>query len=182
MSRSLLATAPLFALAIAVFVPAAAIAEPPPWAGGWRAAHAERPVHRRHTDYRVVYAPTTRVAYTGIPVARGLPYGFNRGTCDRGLLGGRVVGVAIGGAVGRAMDRHDRGCVARALDHLPDRRRIVWTGVQGGEYGVIPLRSTQDEGGRTCREYQAMARIGGDLQQVFGTACRQPDGQWTIVD
>jgi hypothetical protein len=32
-----------------------------------------------------------------------------------------------------------------------------------------------------CREYQATQTIGGQPQNVVGTACRQPDGSWRIV-
>jgi hypothetical protein len=32
-----------------------------------------------------------------------------------------------------------------------------------------------------CREYQTTSIINGRPQQVFGTACLQPDGTWRIV-
>lgn len=32
-----------------------------------------------------------------------------------------------------------------------------------------------------CREYRAMADIGGRTQSVIGTACPQPDGTWRAV-
>ena len=32
-----------------------------------------------------------------------------------------------------------------------------------------------------CREYTAEAMIAGELQPIFGTACRQADGSWRIV-
>ena len=35
--------------------------------------------------------------------------------------------------------------------------------------------------GRYCREYQSTATIGGQSQQTYGMACRQPDGSWQIV-
>tara|TARA_R110000787_G_scaffold99110_8_gene203617 strand:- start:356 stop:751 length:396 start_codon:yes stop_codon:yes gene_type:complete len=33
-----------------------------------------------------------------------------------------------------------------------------------------------------CREYNATAVIDGRRVPVYGTACRQPDGSWRIVD
>lgn len=33
-----------------------------------------------------------------------------------------------------------------------------------------------------CREYQTTARINGAPQKTYGTACRQPDGSWRIVN
>ncbi len=32
-----------------------------------------------------------------------------------------------------------------------------------------------------CREYHTKARIGGRLQQIYGRACRQPDGSWKFL-
>lgn len=36
--------------------------------------------------------------------------------------------------------------------------------------------------GLTCREYQTTATVAGRTQNVYGTACLQPDGAWRIVD
>lgn len=32
-----------------------------------------------------------------------------------------------------------------------------------------------------CREYQRDVRVGGHMEQSYGTACRQPDGSWKVV-
>jgi hypothetical protein len=37
-------------------------------------------------------------------------------------------------------------------------------------------------GGQNCREFQGDAIIDGSTQKFFGTACRQPDGRWHIVN
>lgn len=212
------------ALSGGVFGASPAYADPPPWAGHGKHKHHH---HQRHYDddydYRVVYAPRPRVVEShvyhhvapsrAVPVARGLPYGFNRGTCDRGLIssemmgnvlggvvgglggnqigagsgrtaatiGGTIIGVMVGGSVGRSMDDVDQGCVASALQHLPDQRSIAWMGDDGDNYRIVPVKSYRSSG-RYCREYQAVAVVGGRRQQTYGTACLQPDGQWEIVD
>jgi hypothetical protein len=33
----------------------------------------------------------------------------------------------------------------------------------------------------TCHAYQTTVTVGGVPRQVYGTACRQPDGSWRIV-
>lgn len=33
-----------------------------------------------------------------------------------------------------------------------------------------------------CREYQSTAVINGKKQPTYGTACRQPDGSWRIIN
>lgn len=44
---------------------------------------------------------------------------------------------------------------------------------------VIALPAMADE--PYCREYTKQAKIGGKMQEVYGTACMQPDGSWEIV-
>ncbi|MGE5548350.1 MAG: glycine zipper 2TM domain-containing protein [Solirubrobacterales bacterium] len=215
---SIIAVAALIGgLAVEIASPRPALADPPPWAGVWKKHH-----HHGHDDddddYRVLYVPVPTaverpVYHRSVPVARGLPYGFNRGTCDRGLIssemggnliggvagglvgsrfgrgsgrtaatiGGTIIGVLVGGSVGRSMDAVDQGCVAGALDYVPDRRPIAWAGDSGESYRVMPVNSFERQG-QYCREYQATAVIGGRRQQTYGTACRQPDGQWEIVE
>lgn len=36
--------------------------------------------------------------------------------------------------------------------------------------------------GRYCREYQSNVRVGGRIQQTYGTACMQPDGSWEVMN
>ena len=35
---------------------------------------------------------------------------------------------------------------------------------------------------RYCREYQKNVVVGGRLQQGYGQACMQPDGNWQVID
>ncbi|CAO3377519.1 hypothetical protein [Azospirillum argentinense] len=36
--------------------------------------------------------------------------------------------------------------------------------------------------GQICREYQTTVMVGGLAQPGYGTACRQPDGSWRVVN
>ena len=171
-----------------------AYADPPPWAP----AHGHRAKHKHKRDDHVVYA---------------VPYGIDRGQCERGpvsseviggviggavggvagaqigkgkgktaaTIGGAIVGVLVGASIGRSMDEVDQNCVGRILEYAPDRHRINWSGGGGEAYTVTPLRTFQTDGAY-CREYQTAATVGGKVQHVYGTACRQPDGAWKIVD
>jgi hypothetical protein len=42
-----------------------------------------------------------------------------------------------------------------------------------------PPPAFQSDG--NCREYQSTVNVGGQAQQMVGTACQQPDGSWRIV-
>jgi surface antigen len=182
-------------LAIAIALPMNASADPPPWAP----AHGYRDKHRHHDDDDDYDRPPP-------PAAVAMPYGLAQGTCHRDLIGaalggaaggllgnqfgkssgktvatigGVIVGAFVGGSIGRSMDQVDQACAAQALEYVPDRRTVTWQGAQ--QYSVTPMRSYQASNGRYCREYQSSALIGDRVQQVYGTACRGPDGAWQIV-
>jgi surface antigen len=69
------------------------------------------------------------------------------------------------------------------LEYAPDRRRVFWSNAENAhEYAVVPMRTYERADGVYCREYQTTATIAGRVQQVHGTACRQGDGAWKIVN
>ncbi len=45
---------------------------------------------------------------------------------------------------------------------------------------TVPVQPPQPQ--PYCREYQGNATIDGTNQPFYGTACRQPDGTWRIVN
>lgn len=95
---------------------------------------------------------------------------------------GAIAGAAIGGAIGRSMDEQDRLRTALALENVRTGVPTTWRNPDSGyQYTVTPTR-TFDSGTGPCREYTMKARIGGKPEQVYGTACRQPDGSWRIMD
>lgn len=98
-------------------------------------------------------------------------------------MGGAVLGGLVGGEIGASMAPADHLCVAKALEFVGDRQDIAWRNPDNGAaYTVTPVRSERRAGGRYCREYQTTATIGGAVQRLYGTACRQPDGSWQLVD
>jgi surface antigen len=99
---------------------------------------------------------------------------------------GTVIGALVGSDVGRAMDERDRayatGSFGHAMETSPTCTTITWNNQQTGNYGsVTPVQTYEPEPGRYCREFQQQVMIGGNLQDAYGTACRQPDGSWEIV-
>jgi surface antigen len=95
--------------------------------------------------------------------------------------GGTLLGVLIGGAVGRSLDQADYACAGQVLEHAPNNRTIVWRNPEtGGAYRLTPTSAYQVQDGY-CREYTSVATVAGRSQTIYGTACRQPDGAWQIV-
>ena len=96
-------------------------------------------------------------------------------------IGGAIAGVLIGGAIGRSMDQADQACIAQTLEQAPAQHEVAWRNPDGGQYRVVPLEGYEDREGRICRDYRTTATIGGRQQEIYGTACRQPDGSWQRV-
>lgn len=161
---------------------------PPPWAP----AHGYRRAHSHYHEY-------------GLPAP---PLDLGSGRCNREVIGqilggvtggvigtqigdgtgrliavaaGTVIGMIAGGEIGRRMDRADALCVDQALEHASDNETIHWNNDAGQRYAVTP-RETYQNNGNYCREYVTETTINGQLERVSGTACRQGDGSWQIVN
>ncbi len=99
------------------------------------------------------------------------------------MIGGTIVGALVGGSIGRSMERTDYLWVSRTLEHAPSREPVRWVNPDTrASYEVEALGTWVDRSGRYCREYQTTATVAGERQQVYGTACRQPDGSWQVVN
>ena len=98
---------------------------------------------------------------------------------------GVVLGGLLGGSVGASLDRADQAALDRstqaALESTPTNQPMQWSNPDNGHYGtIVPVRTYQPAPGQFCREFQQTIIIGGQSQQAYGTACRQPDGTWKI--
>lgn len=165
-------------------------ADPPAWSGMWQVRERyHRPNDGDEDDYRVVYVTQPRMAAAqaandandanavAIPVvARGLPFGLNRGTCDRALVAPGILAGKLAGMAGA-----DRDCVVAVLDHLPDSRQIAWAGDAGEIFRVTAERSYV-RAEQQCRDYSFSTLVGGQKRLISATACRKAAGQWDVLD
>ncbi|HUZ75412.1 MAG TPA: RT0821/Lpp0805 family surface protein [Stellaceae bacterium] len=110
------------------------------------------------------------------------------GGAGKGLMtaAGVVAGGLIGHSIGSQLDQADKQAMSRttqtALETGRPDQPLPWRNQDSGHSGtVIPGRYYQTAQGTYCREYQETIDIGGQMQQGYGTACRQPDGSWKIV-
>lgn len=111
----------------------------------------------------------------------GHQVGSGRGQAAATALG-TLIGASIGGSVGRSMDEVDRMKVGATLETTRTGVTTRWKNPDTGhEYAVTPTKTYESAEG-PCREYTMDAVIGGKTEQVYGTACRQPDGSWKIVE
>ncbi len=98
---------------------------------------------------------------------------------------GALLGLFVGSEVGKSLDKADQQYAMQAQQQAyaaPVGERITWNNPESGHSGTItPMRDGRDQTGNYCREYQTTVNVGGQQQQAYGTACRQPDGSWKIV-
>lgn len=95
---------------------------------------------------------------------------------------GTLAGAFIGGAVGKSMDETDKMKMNQTLETNNVGQPAYWQNQNtGASYTVVPVKNVNVNGNAYCREYRSTADVGGKKQQVYGTACRQPDGSWKVV-
>jgi surface antigen len=95
---------------------------------------------------------------------------------------GALAGALIGGAIGKDMDANDKQRMNQALEANQVGQPAYWKNNNtGSAYTVVPTKNVSVDGNQYCREYRTTAIISGKKQQMYGTACRQPDGAWKMV-
>jgi surface antigen len=101
------------------------------------------------------------------------------------IVAAGLAGGLLGGAIGHHLDNKDKQmaaeAAARAFESNRTGQSAGWKNPDSGNSGTItPTKTYQASSGQYCREYRQEVVIGGEKQQAYGTACRQPDGSWKI--
>ena len=129
--------------------------------------------------------PKTQIGAAGGAAAGGL-LGAALGGEPEGIIAGVLLGGLLGGALGNALDDADREYAMRnsyyALERAPTGTSSTWRNPDTGHSGTLtPTRTFETSQGGYCREFQQTVRVGGRSERAYGTACREPDGSWRIV-
>lgn len=100
---------------------------------------------------------------------------------------GAVLGAYFGNQIGAQLDEKDRMQMAastqNALEFNKSGQTTSWQNPDSGHSGKVkPVKTYQRNDGRYCREFSQQINIDGKPHQAYGTACRQPDGKWEIVN
>jgi surface antigen len=108
----------------------------------------------------------------------------------KGAIAGTIAGALLGGAfgsnIGQSLDNADRAAAEQASQNALEKgqpgQSLPWKNSQTGNYGTVtPSNYYTNSNGQYCREYTQTINVGGKTQQGHGTACRQQDGTWQIV-
>lgn len=99
---------------------------------------------------------------------------------------GALAGAWAGNRIATALSAQDRAyydTAATQASTAPVGKQITWYNPNSGAQGTItPTRVGQSSDGEYCREYQQTITVGGRTERAYGTACRQPDGSWRVVN
>lgn len=130
--------------------------------------------------------PKTTVGGLGGAAAGGLIAAAAGGNAPA-IAGATILGGLVGAVVGDRLDAADRrqanATAQYALETAPVGSTATWQNPDSGHYGTFtPTGTYQTASGQYCREYEQTIYIDGQPHQGYGTACRQPDGTWRIVN
>lgn len=101
-------------------------------------------------------------------------------------VAGALIGAWAGTKVAESLTQQDVAYVEETtievIEETPVGETIEWYNPESGNQGsVTTTREGETANGNYCREYQQTVTIGGNTEQAYGTACRQPDGAWEII-
>jgi len=104
-----------------------------------------------------------------------------------GIIGGVLLGGLLGGAIGNALDQRDREYYNDTAQNTLESGRTgstgSWQNPDSGNAGTMtPTRTYQSSSGQPCREFTTTVTVDGKTEEAYGTACRQADGSWQIVN
>jgi len=103
------------------------------------------------------------------------------------IAAGTLAGAYIGSEIGKSLDRADRQAMQRQTQYSLESSRsgtaTTWHNPDSGNSGTItPQPAYTSKKDEYCREYQQTITVGGKTETAYGTACRQPDGTWKIIN
>lgn len=179
------------------------LADPPSWAPA-HGHHKNKHKHKKHHDDDY-YEHGRRHSRMALPMFDSVPHvqvGCSGGQSIMGsiiggaagglvgnqfgkgqgntaaIIGGTIFGAMVGNSIANSMD----DCAVQALEYAKSNTQVVWNNPDSDQgYAVMPIQTYQ-RNGMFCREYQTRVSVGGEISEGYGTACRQPDGSWKIMN
>lgn len=99
---------------------------------------------------------------------------------------GTLLGAWAGSEIGASLDRADQAyanqAAQRSFETAPTGAATTWRNPDTGHYGSVTPTNTVSRGGSVCREYTQTIYVEGQSETAVGTACRNPDGTWSVVN
>jgi surface antigen len=115
----------------------------------------------------------------------GSQFGGGTGEHIAAGIAGAAIGGMIGNRIGASMDDEDKrlayAAQVQALEGGRSGTAVAWRNPDSGRYGSVVPGPAYRSNGLQCRPYTHTIYIDGEPQVARGSACRNPDGTWTVV-
>ena len=122
----------------------------------------------------------------GAVVGGSLAYGLGKDSSNKeiwvaaGLIGGALAGGHYAKLTDKGQKMHSHA-VHTNLETAQDNSTTSWNNPNNNEHGSVTVRNTNVSNGTPCREFTQTIFVGGKAVEGYGTACRQADGSWKIM-
>ncbi|MSP67587.1 MAG: glycine zipper 2TM domain-containing protein [Alphaproteobacteria bacterium] len=100
---------------------------------------------------------------------------------------GVLLGAYLGSEVGKSLDRADKLHMQKTTQTSLETTRsgtvTSWANPDSGHSGTVtPAQAYTASNGQACRNFEQTVTVEGKTERATGTACRQPDGSWRVVN
>lgn len=96
-------------------------------------------------------------------------------------LGDGLIGQEIGSELRREERRAALAAEYRALEYAQVGEPVTWSGSSDRLAGEVTAAAPYRVGSQNCRQYVHTVRSGESTRTARGTACREPDGRWSLL-
>jgi surface antigen len=97
-------------------------------------------------------------------------------------MGGGLVSGSIGAGLSADEKRNALEAEYKALEYTASGQAVGWKGDQAGHYGEVVAAQPYRVGSQDCRQYAQTVHAGGGGVTARGTACRNADGSWSLLN
>lgn len=99
-----------------------------------------------------------------------------------GVAGGGLIGGELGADLSRKEHLFGLEAEYRALETTPAGRPVRWQNDRTGNGGTVVAAQPYRVGSQDCRQYSHTVSIHGVQRSARGTACRNDDGSWIVLN
>ncbi len=103
-------------------------------------------------------------------------------SANLGITGGGLIGGKLGAALGRGDRTAGFEAEYKALEYSSGGELVTWAGKTGAVSGKVVAAQPYRVGSQDCRQYSHELTLSGALTSARGTACRNGDGTWTLLE
>ncbi|MGN6303786.1 MAG: hypothetical protein ACTHNH_03150 [Mesorhizobium sp.] len=97
-------------------------------------------------------------------------------------MGGGLVNGSIGTGLSAGEKRNALEAEYKALEYTASGQAVNWKGDQASHYGEVVAAQPYRVGSQDCRQYAQTVHAGGGGVTARGTACRNADGSWSLLN